>query len=679
MKSPLHILHLEDDPNDAALIQLTLQSGGIACTTTCVQNHDDFIAALEHNRIDLILSDSVLPASEALASADILHKQWPAIPLILVSGSMVEELAIDSLQRGATDYVAKQHLSRLVPAVRRAMQEVEVRAKNRRSEEAFQIVFNQSVLGMALVGVDGRPNLTNPALQKMLGYTGTELSQRPFQECTHPDDFARNVDLYQQLIRGESKNYQMENRYIRKDGRVVWARLSMSVAPEAEGGDEFAIAVVQDMTERRQLETQCIESQKVDVLGQLAIGLTHDFNNILAVIMGYSDLTIQKLCADKLLQGHLKTIQSAARRGARLIQQLLVFSRKQTEQLNVLDLNDVVADVAKMLRRLISENIEMTIVPGKHIGRVKADSGYVGLLLMNLVVNARDAMPNGGKVIIATSNVTLNENHTRAHPGAIPGDYVMLSVTDTGTGMTDEVKAHLFEAFFTTKPSGRGTGLGLANCHTIVQKSGGHIEVYSEIGKGTAFKIYFPRVEQPFDAAARALEAGSSPRGTETLLVVEDDPFVRHLVCGILKALGYEVLSATNGQDALRTVHQHKGSPIRLAFTDVIMPLVGGKAMAEWLKGAYPGVKILFTSGYPDDVIAHQGLESGVEFLPKPYTAAMLARKVREMLDLPGTPASETVQQTFTFTKLHMGRTPHGGRNAFRSIVVPCRTVTSPK
>jgi signal transduction histidine kinase len=514
MKSPLHILHLEENPNDAALIQSTLEAEGIACATTCVQNHDDFVAALEHGGIDLILSDCSLPAFDGMSALKIAHAQWPAIPLILVSGSLGEELAIDSLKNGATDYVLKERLVRLAPAVRRAMQEVEARA------------------------------------------------------------------------------------------------------------------------ERRLLEAQFIEAQKLEVIGQLTRGVAHDFNNILAVIMGYSDLMMQDLGPEDRLRKHVGEIRDASERAARLTGQLLVFSRKQTVRPVMLDLNDVVKGLDKILHRFIDENIEMTIVPGKQLGRVKADSGYVGQLLMNLVLNARDAMPNGGKVIIATDNVTLDESHARTHKGAIPGDYVVLSVSDTGTGMTDEVKARLFEAFFTTKPMGKGTGLGLATCQTIVQQSGGHIGVHSEVGTGTTFKVYFPRAEQPLDAAARPVRTEPLPRGTETLLVVEDEPSVRHLALGVLEGQGYKVLSASNGQDALHVARAHQGSPIRLVVTDVIMPLMGGKVMAEWLKTTYPGLKILFTSGYTDDAIAQYGvLEPGVAFLPKPHTPAALSRKVRELLD----------------------------------------------
>jgi len=514
MKSPLYILHLEDDPDDAALVQSTLEAKGIACVTSRVQTHDDFVAALEHGGVDLILSDCTLPAFDGMSALEIVHAKWPAIPLIFVSGTLGEERAIDSLKSGATDYVLKERLARLVPAVRRAMQEVDDRA------------------------------------------------------------------------------------------------------------------------EHRHLEAQFIAAQKMEVIGQLAGGVAHDFNNILAIIMGYSDLMMQKIGPDGELRSHLETIRSAAERAAGLTRQLLIFSRKQSVQLVVLDLNEVLFDLDKMLRRLIDENIEMTIVPGKELGRVKGDSGYVGQVLMNLVVNARDAMPNGGKLTIATNNATLDNDYARGHTDAVAGDYVMFSVSDTGTGMTEEVKARLFEAFFTTKPKGKGTGLGLATCQTIVQQSGGHIGVHSELGQGTTFKIYLPRVHQPLDIGTQLLKKGPLPRGAETLLVVEDEPSVRHLARRVLEAQGYTVLSAPNGQDALHTARDHKESPIRLVVTDVIMPLMGGKVMAEWLKTTNPDLKILFTSGYTDDAITHHGvMEAGMQFLPKPYTPATLVRKVREMLD----------------------------------------------
>jgi signal transduction histidine kinase len=514
MKSPIHILHLEDDPQDASLIKETLKAEGISCAITWVKGRDEFEAALEQGGIDLILSDYTLPGFDGISALRIAHAKWPALPLVFVSGTLGEERAIESIKSGATDYVLKDRLPWLIPAVRRAMQEVEERA------------------------------------------------------------------------------------------------------------------------ERRRIEQQFIEAQKMEVIGQLAGGVAHDFNNLLAVIMGYSDLTIQEFSDNEAIRAPLETIRSTAERAAGLTRQLLIFSRKQTVQPSVLDLNVVMQGLEKMLRRLINENIEMKIVPGRAIGRVNADSGYVGQVLMNLVINARDAMPNGGKLTIATSNVTLDENYARTHTGANSGDYVMLSVSDTGTGMTDEVKAHLFEPFFTTKPKGKGTGLGLATCQTIVQQISGYIEIESEVGQGTTFKVYIPQVYLPLDEAGYPVEAGPLPRGTETVLLVEDEPSLRHLACDVLEAQGYHVLRAGNGQEGLRVARELSGQPIGLVITDVIMPVMGGTAMAEWLRTSYSNLKILFTSGYTDDAIAGWGmLKTGADFLPKPYSPATLVRKVREMLD----------------------------------------------
>jgi len=632
---------LEDDPLDAVLVQSALEAGGILCTTSRVDSRDAFVAALELGGIDLVLSDFSLPAFDGLSAIEIVRARWPDLPVILVSGTLGEELAIDSLRSGATDYVLKGRLARLVPAVRRAMEEVEERAGNRRTEKALleseqrlRIIFTESPLGIALVGGDGRPVLTNLALQKMLGYTGEELSRMPFADFTAANDCVADSRLHQQPVQGLRANYQIEKRYLRKDGEAFWARLSVSAGLEAEEHADFAIGMFEDITERRHLEAQFIEAQKLEVIGQLAAGVAHDFNNLLAVIMGCSDFIALNLASDSPMQKDAEEIRHASERAARLTQQLLVFSCKQTVHPVVLNLNTVVQEMDKMLRRLVDENIEITVIPGKSLGHIMADSGYIGQVLMNLVVNARDAMPYGGRLAIATADVTLDDNDALARPGATPGDYVMLRVADTGTGMTNEVKARLFEAFFTTKPSGKGTGLGLATCQTIVQQSGGHILVESEIGKGTTFRIFFPRVERPLDAAAKPAQTGPLPRGTETVLLVEDEPSVRHLAARVLQGQGYEVLSATNGRDGLQVARGHSGSPIRLVVTDVIMPLMDGRVMAEWLKTAYPDLKVLFTSGYPDDAIAHHGvLEEGVEFLPKPYTPATLARIVREMLD----------------------------------------------
>jgi len=514
MAQALKVLLVEDNPDDAKMVLRELNQSGVEATVQRVDTEAAFLDKL-HGDLDLILSDYTLPEFDGMRALELLKKSALEIPFIIVSGSIGEDIAVEAMKRGAADYLLKDRLTRLGPAVRRALEEVEARKQS------------------------------------------------------------------------------------------------------------------------RQMERQFIEAQKMEVIGQLASGVAHDFNNILAVIMGYSDLMLPMLAPDHDLRGYVETIRSSAERASGLTRQLLIFSRDQQVQLVVLDINEVVKDLNKMLGRLINENIEMTVLPSTQLGRVRADSGYVGQVLMNLVVNARDAMPNGGKLIIATNNATLDEKYARTHPGAVPGEYVMLGVSDTGTGMTEEVKARMFEAFFTTKPKGKGTGLGLATCQTIIQQSGGHIEVESELGHGTTFKIFFPRVDQTLEVAAKATPSVALPHGTETLLVVEDEPALRHLAQRVLEAQGYKVLSATNGHEALHIVRDHKGSPIDLVVTDVVMPIMSGKVMAEWLKAANTDLKILFTSGYTSEIIECQGwFATGVDFLPKPYTPSTLACKIREMLDL---------------------------------------------
>lgn len=516
MSTPLNILHLEDNSADAALIQSALVSNGIACKITHVHNSADFLAELDKGDLDLVLSDYTLPSYDGLSALAVSRAKWPDLPFILVSGTMGEDFAIESLKSGATDYVLKTRLTRLAPAVLRAMKEVKEHA------------------------------------------------------------------------------------------------------------------------ERKQFEAQFIEAQKMEAIGHLAAGVAHDFNNILGVIMGYSDIMLMKLNSADPMHNHVAEIRRASERAAGLTLQLLVFGRKQTVQPVMLDLGVVLRDMENMLRRLLDENIELILSPGRETRSILADPGYVGQVLMNLAVNARDAMPNGGRLTIAIHDVLLDAREAAAlSAGALkPGTYVVLSVSDTGTGMTDEVKARLFEAFFTTKPAGKGTGLGLATCHTIVQQSDGHITVESALGQGTTFRIYFPRRDEPLPELTTAASPSAMPRGSEVLLFVEDDPAVRHLGRDVLKSQGYQVLTAVNGQDGLRVARENQDTPVQMLITDVVMPQMGGKVMAEWMKATYPDLKVLFTSGYTDDAIAHHGvLDAGVEFLAKPYTPAALARKVRELLD----------------------------------------------
>jgi len=473
----------------------------------------------------------------------------------------------------------------------------------------------------------------NRGAERLYGYTAEEMIGHSIGLLFSQDHFEEYLRIMKRVSEGE-KIPSFDTVRRRKDGSSISVSVNIIPIETCDGAVVGATKNSHDIIRIKSLEAQVIEAQKMEVLGHLASGVAHDFNNILSVIMGYSQLIEAKLGSGNSVQDYTEEITLATERAAGLTQQLLLFSRKETAQTVIIDLAEEIRDVEKMLRRLINVNIEMTILPDKQSGRIKTNVGYIGQLLMNLVVNARDAMPNGGKIAIKLHSVSFSENHSPECVDADAGDYVMLSVSDTGTGMTDEVKAHLFEAFFTTKPKGKGTGLGLATCHAIVQQSGGLVVVESKVGQGTTFKIYFPRSEQPLDNADKPQPIGPLPCGTETLLIVEDEPAVRHLAADVLEAQGYHVLRASNGQDGLHAARHHQGPPIRLVVTDVVMPLMGGKVMAEWLKISDPGLKILFASGYSEDAIEQDGgPEAGVEFLPKPYKPATLIRKVRAMLD----------------------------------------------
>ena len=386
-------------------------------------------------------------------------------------------------------------------------------------------------------------------------------------------------------------------------------------------------------TALRQSEEQLRQVQKIEAMGRLAAGVAHDFNNILTVITGHSELLIRQLDADDPRRKNAEQIEKAAYRAAGLTRQLLIFSRKQVIEPRVLDLNAVILDIKKMLRRLIGENIEFCTLLDPAAGHIKADPGQIEQVIMNLAVNARDAMPKGGKLTVTTANTTRDKNHLKNFPDMGAGDYVMLAIADTGTGMSEEVKAHLFEPFFTTKPPGTGTGLGLATCFGIVKQNTGHINVHSELGSGTTFKIYFPQVQSAIEPLRVRNQPTGVAGGNETVLLVEDEPVVRELAVATLREKGYTVVEAVNGEEGLRLARQHDGK-IDLVLTDVVMPVMGGKEMADALRTSHPDTKVLFTSGYTEDALGHHGvLRPGILFLPKPYLTATLARKVREVLD----------------------------------------------
>jgi PAS domain S-box-containing protein len=489
------------------------------------------------------------------------------------------------------------------------------------------------------VGLDGQWLRVNQRLCDLLGYSCEELQSSGVQGLLQPEEAPGEAEALRQMAAGTLDRHVVdEKRFRRRDGSFVWARVNMSVHRRAEGQTQYFISVIEDITERRTLEAQVRQTSKMDAIGRLASGVAHDFNNLLTVILGFGELITADVDVADRHRKDLAEMMKAAQSAAGLTKQLLAFSRQQVLNAAPLDLNRLITEMTGMLGRLIGEHIEVALVLAPNLPMVVADRGQLEQVVMNLVVNARDAMPDGGRLTIETADVEVDRS-SFPEEAVVQGHYVMCSITDTGCGMTKETQRRLFEPFFTTKETGKGTGLGLSTTYGIVKQSKGYIWVYSEPDRGTTFKVYLPRatehvIARSSNSVARPSRAGALPGGNETLLVVEDEPSVRNLACGVLKSKGYDVLCAANGQDALQVAREHKGSPIRLVLTDVIMPVMGGKAMAESLKVTYPDLAILFTSGYTGDAMHQAGvLDTGVAFLPKPYSLAALTRKVREMLD----------------------------------------------
>ena len=513
----------------------------------------------------------------------------------------------------------------------------------RDSEERFRSAFEHSGIGMALQSLDGRYLRVNRALCDMLGYSEAELLATTWQALTLPDDVEPGQRA--RLTDGDIRAYQVEKRYLHKDGHPVWTLASISLVRDRGGQPLYFIAQVQDISERKRaeeareaLEAQLRQAQKMEAVGRLAGGVAHDFNNLLTVIRGRSDLLLYRLGPDDPLRRHVLLLQQTAERAAALTQQLLAFSRKQMLQPRILDLNGVVESTTTMLRRLIGEDIELDIRLDPDLGRVKADPGQLEQVILNLAVNARDAMPQGGRLSIETANVELDEAFARRNPGARPGGFARLQIGDTGVGMDATVQAHLFEPFFTTKALGQGTGLGLATVYGIVKQSGGYIKVDSAPGRGTTFAIYLPHVEEPGELREATASRAGSMAGSETILLVEDEDAVRELGREVLEMRGYTVLEAPHGAQALLVAERHAG-PIHLMVTDVVMPHMSGRELVERLAPRRPDMRILYVSGYTDDAIVREGmLQPGTSFLQKPFTPDTLARRVRELLDAPQPP-----------------------------------------
>jgi PAS domain S-box-containing protein len=497
-------------------------------------------------------------------------------------------------------------------------------------ENAHDIIYSHDLQGNYIS--------VNRAAEYITGYTQEESLRLNFGDTITPECLPRAREMMRAKLAGEKVTaYELD--LLSKDGRTVTVEVNTKLMYE-DGAPVGVQGIARDITERKQMEKalreseeQLRQSQKMEAIGQLAGGVAHDFNNLLTAINGYSGLALQRIQEQSPIKPYLEEIKKAGDRAANLTRQLLAFGRKQILQPMPLNLNDVISDLNKMLRRLIGEDIRLAARLDLDLKKVKADPGQIEQVLVNLVVNARDAMPRGGNLTIETSNVQLDDEYASHHVGVQPGSYAMLAVSDTGSGMTEEIKAKIFEPFFTTKEKGKGTGLGLSTVYGIVKQSGGNIWVYSEIDHGTTFKIYLPQVEAPIKPVQVKTEDQSLAGGTETVLLVEDEDVVRGLAQRILEQAGYRVIAANGGEEALALCETHT-EPIDLLLTDVVMPQTSGKQLAERLTALRPQTKVLFMSGYTDEAIVHHGvLDTNVEFIQKPFTPTALAKKVRQVLD----------------------------------------------
>jgi hypothetical protein len=494
-------------------------------------------------------------------------------------------------------------------------------------DRKFRLLFEEHPQPMWVFNAEARRFLdANQAAADLYGYSVEDFRSMTLSDLQPEDDVRRFLDQLQT----SSKTVPTTWRHRTKSGRA--ADVELAVHDIQYAGKNVQLAVLMDVTGRRELEEQLRQAQKMEAVGMLAGGVAHDFNNLLTIINGYTQLILNTLRPDDPNRHSAEQVMKAGERAAALTNQLLAFSRRQVLQLKVLDLNRAVSSLSMMLQRLIGEDIDLRLELRPETGRVNADAGQLEQVLMNLAVNARDAMPTGGTLTIETANVDLDETYAGRHIAVKPGPYVLLAVSDTGSGMDEATKQRLFEPFFTTKPPGKGTGLGLSTVFGIVKQSGGSLEVYSEPGRGSSVKIYFPRVDQPISVEAAGRKRPSI-RGTETILLVEDDEMVRNLVNETLEREGYKVIGAADPLEAQRIAEAHRGK-IQLLITDVVMPRLSGKELAKALVERRPDMKVLYMSGYTDSAIVNSGiLQKEVAFLQKPFTPAALAAKVRDVLE----------------------------------------------
>jgi two-component system cell cycle sensor histidine kinase/response regulator CckA len=671
---PLRALLIEDSADEAELVVLELRRSGFAVTWERVDNEPALRAAVARQPWEVVISDFSMPAFDGLTAFGIVKELDADVPFIFVSGILGEERAVEAMRRGARDYVLKGNLRRLTAAVSRELDEAAERRQRRAAEQALKVeerryrsIFESATVALA--------ELDFSAIRQRLAQLDAQ-GMRSVQDflASHPDEaqaltekvrvldangammtlleahtreellrsFGKQLGAMSdapwstllQAVREQQPEIQTELDVQTFTGRMVPVLLSMRI-PTAEADFQNIIVSMLDVSQQRRMAERARDAQRLETVGRLAGGVAHDFNNLLAVIGSFAAIVRDDLSDHESAQKDLDVILDATRRAATLTNQLLAFSRRQLQELQLVDINRVVEELDKILRRLIGEDVELSTVIARDLGMVKADPSQVEQVLMNLVVNARDAMPKGGRLTVETRNVNLPTPRPILGGEALAaGEYVVMSVTDSGTGMDEATRRRIFEPFFTTKEPGKGTGMGLATVYGIVKQSGGHIDVTSAPNQGARFDVYLPRAAAEREKPPRRRAITRPDGGTETVLLVEDDELVRKAGRRILETEGYQILEAANGAEALGIAEKFSGT-IDLLLTDVVMPRMNGRDLATALRTVRPGIKVIYVSGYAGGLIDSDDPRERRAHLRKPFSPTALLSKVREHLDEP--------------------------------------------
>jgi len=679
MRMPLRVLIAEDSEDDARLVLRELERAGYQAAFERVDSPAAMAAALDRQSWDIVIGDYSMPAFSGPAALSLLRGRDLDTPFIFVSGTIGEDVAVEAMKAGAQDFLIKGNLRRLVPAIEREVRDAEVRRERRRAQTALleraRLAELTSEIGNALTQSAGLRETLQLCVEALVRHLDVAFARIwTFNDATGALELQASGGLYRRLEGSPSRatlgqreigviaqerrplltNHVVgdplihDQEWARRENMVAFAGYPLMVQERVLGAmamfarhalSEFvpkalasvasalAVGIERKRAEEalRQSEERLRQAQKMEAVGRLAGGIAHDFNNLLTVITSYTDLLLEDLDAGDPVREDVGQIRKAAEGAAALTRQLLAFSRRQALEPRVLSLKTSIASAEPLLERLIGEDVHLTTSVAPDLGAVKADPGQLEQVIINLAVNARDAMPTGGRLTIEAANMDQGEG----------GRYVMLALSDTGIGMDEETKSRIFEPFFTTKAAGKGTGLGLATVYGIVKQSGGFIGVHSELGRGTTFQVYLPRVDEPAETEAAGAALPEPRGGTETVLVVEDEPPVRIVTRQVLERYGYAVLEAPDGDTALHLAAKHHGA-IHLLLTDVVMPGLSGRQLAEQLARLRPAIKVLYASGYAENALAHHGIpESGISYLGKPFTPETLARRVRDVLDSP--------------------------------------------